>query len=170
MPRTIFALLLFSYFFLPGKFNSTSFNNMQIINYDVANVSGNKALPGERTTATSEKQIRVITALQLFDDWVSRDVVLSAKDHIELEYGETYEDDGAAAGHSYTPNIEELSDIVWARKELIVPDPSANKAILLLQHTGNPVISINDHKIGLQPVKGGGKAWNAYEFDPHLLR
>ena len=60
---------------------------------------------------------------------------------IELEEGELFEDDGPAAGFSYKPNEERLSDRVWAKKELIVPNPSARKATLLVGPGGVSIFS-----------------------------
>lgn len=117
------------------------------------------------------RQAVVLTAQQLFNHWSSRDITLSSgKSQIELEYGEVYENDGVAAGYSYTPNQEELSDQIQARKELIVANPQAYSARLLLEHTGKPAITINGQNIDLQPVGGGGKVWKAYAFDPAFLR
>src|SRR4051812_20335253 len=62
---------------------------------------------------------------------------------VELDEGELVEDDGPAAGYSYRPNEERLSDRVWARKELVIPDPRARKATLLIGPGGGPKVRVN---------------------------
>src|SRR4051794_24182449 len=72
-------------------------------------------------------------ARPLFERSVTRDVRLSADGlAIELEKGELFEDDGPAAGFSYKPNEERLSDRIWIKKELVIPNPQAGKATLLV--------------------------------------
>ena len=112
-----------------------------------------------------------LSAEQLFQRCVSRDVRLSADGkHIELDAGELFEDDGPAAGYTYGPNREKLSDQVWARKELIVPNPQARSATLLLEGRVRPTIRINGQDVALEKVPGGETYWQAYRFDPKVLK
>ena len=70
-----------------------------------------------------------LDAKALYERSITRDVRLTADGAaVELEEGELFEDDGPAAGFSYRPNEERLSDKVWVKKELIIPAPSARAA------------------------------------------
>ena len=114
---------------------------------------------------------RELSAEEIFRTWVSRDLRLSPNaTSIILDRGEVYEDDGPASGETYQPNVEELSDEVWARKELIVANPRAASATLVSAHRGDPTIRINGKSVPLEPVKVGRFAWKAFRFDPKILR
>src|SRR5688572_4415557 len=91
--------------------------------------------------STARGATRELSAEEIFRTWVSRDLRLSpdAK-FLILDRGEVYEDDGPASGETYQPNIETLSEQVWARKELIVANPRAASATLVSAHRGNPSI------------------------------
>jgi hypothetical protein len=124
---------------------------------------------GKRLDVASSEQTLVLNANQLFENWISRDIKLSTdSEYIDLESGEVFEDDGPAAGYTYTPNKEKLSNNIWARKQLIVPNPRAYSAKLLIEHTEKPTVTINGQTIDL--LQGGGEAWKIYSFDPALLR
>src|SRR5579862_5121328 len=53
---------------------------------------------------------------------------------IELESGELFEDDGPASGHSYRKpeNRETVTSQIWIKKELLVPNPRARAAYLVV--------------------------------------
>src|SRR5579864_9769131 len=72
-------------------------------------------------------------ATDLFGKSITHHLQLS-KTGIELETGELFEDDGPASGHSYrTPeNRETLSDRIWIKKDIIVPNPQAQTAYLVV--------------------------------------
>src|SRR5688500_17396881 len=76
-----------------------------------------------------------LDAAALFERSVARDVVLRDS-AIELADGVLVEDVGPAAGYSYKPNEERLSETVWARKDLVVADPRCRSATLLLAPGG----------------------------------
>ncbi|MBA3303807.1 MAG: hypothetical protein H0U26_08050, partial [Acidimicrobiia bacterium] len=102
---------------------------------------------------------------------VTRDVRLSADGAaVELAEGELVEDDGPAAGFSYRPNEERLSDRVWARKELVIPDPRARKATLLVGPGGGPKVRINGKPMELRPAGKAGGYWEAYAIPPDVLK
>ena len=102
---------------------------------------------------------------------VTRDVRLSADEAaVELADGELVEDDGPAAGYSYKPNEERLSDRVWARKELVVPDPRARKATLLIGPGGGPKVRVNGKPVESRPAGKAGGYWEAYAIPPDLLK
>ena len=70
------------------------------------------------TTASIADELR-LDAQALFSRSVVHDVRLSADGQaIELESGRLYEDDGPAAGYSYKPNEERLTNTIRACKEL----------------------------------------------------
>lgn len=85
------------------------------------------------------------------------------------------EDDGPAAGYSYKPNEELLSPEVWIKKELMIDDPAAEKATLLIGRqagkNGGPLeVTINGQTAKLTPAGKAGRAWEAYELDTELLK
>ena len=110
-------------------------------------------------------------ARSLYDQAVTWNVRLSADGKaIELEKGELFEDDGPAAGYSYQPNQEKLSTTTWVKKELLIPNPRAKTATLLVGPGGNLRFIINGRPVQLQ---GAGKAdnyWQAYRLPPDLLK
>jgi hypothetical protein len=89
---------------------------------------------------------------------------------LELKEGELFEDDGPAAGYSYQPNEEKLSDRVWIKKELILPNPQAKKATLLVGPGGALKGSVNGKAIDLQRVGKAGNYWEAYSLPPDVLK
>lgn len=112
-----------------------------------------------------------LDAKTLFERSTTRNVRLSADGQsIELEEGELIEDDGPAAGFSYKPNEEKLSETVWASKELMIENPSSRKATLLVAPGGQFKAIINGKPIDLPaPTKVGGY-WQAYSVPPESLR
>lgn len=89
--------------------------------------------------------------------------------HVELDEGDLIEDDGPAAGYSYLPNEERLSDKVWIRKELIIPNPAARKATLLVGSGGDLKSLINGKPIELKNSAKAGNYWQAYAIPPDCL-
>ena len=102
---------------------------------------------------------------------VTRDVRLSPDGAaVELADGELVEDDGPAAGYSYKPNEERLSDRVWARKELVLPDPRARTATLLIGPGGGPKVRVNGKPVEPRPAGKAGGYWEAYALPPDVLK
>lgn len=89
---------------------------------------------------------------------------------IELEEGELFEDDGPAAGFSYKPNEEILKDGMAIRKDLLIPDPRARAASLLIGSVDSFRVSINGKPAALEGTRTTGKYWRIGSFDPSLLR
>lgn len=111
-----------------------------------------------------------LNARTLFEQSVTRDVRLSADGSaIELDEGELIEDDGPAAGFSYRPNEERLSDRVWIRKELIVPNPAARRATLLIGPGGALQCRINGKSVELKSPGKAGNYWQTYAIPPEVL-
>src|SRR5579859_7092576 len=71
---------------------------------------------------------------KIFEESVSRDLQISDHGEIELGVGELFEDDGPASGHSYKKpeNREQLSSQTWLKKELLIPNPQARAAHLVV--------------------------------------
>ena len=122
----------------------------------------------------------------LAEQSVTRDVRLTADGSaIELEAGALYEDDGPAAGYTYKPNEEPLSESVWIKKELVIPYPQAREATLLLA-PGNPKqgnskpgsrqaggglkARINGGDVELKSAGKAGNYWEAYTLPADVLK
>jgi hypothetical protein len=76
-----------------------------------------------------------LEAPKVFEQSVTRDLRLSEeRGEIELEVGELFEDDGPASGHSYQKpeNRETLTSQTWIKKELLIPNPQARAAYLVV--------------------------------------
>ncbi len=110
-------------------------------------------------------------ARAIFERAVGRDVALSADESaVVLAAGALYEDDGPAAGYSYRPNEEALSGEIRVRKELVIPDPRARSATLLVGPGGTLEAVVNDKAVTLEPAGKAGQHWQAYRFDPSALK
>ena len=113
---------------------------------------------------------------ELYRQSVAQNVCVSTESSaIVLQNGVLYEDDGPAAGYSYQPNQETLSDKVCIKKELLIANPHSREATLLLGATpakagGNWRVTINGQVAQLEPAAKQGNYWQAWEFDPQLLR
>ena len=100
---------------------------------------------------------------RLLEISASDNVVTSDGKAIELARGVLVEDDGPAAGYSYRPNEERLSGDERIKKELVIPDPRAEAAWLLLAPGGELTASINGKDEPLtDPAKMGGY-WQQYK-------
>jgi hypothetical protein len=89
---------------------------------------------------------------------------------VELERGELFEDDGPAAGYSYRPNEETLSGQTWIKKDLLIPNPQARTATLLVARGGDLQAVINGQPQRMEPRGKAGNYWQAYAFDPGVLK
>jgi hypothetical protein len=113
-----------------------------------------------------------LDARTLFDRAVARDLELSKGGlALQLNSGVVYEDDGPAAGYSYKPNVEKLSPAIWVRKQLMIADPRASAAILMLGPGGNLRVTVNGHPQILEPPgKTGAGQWQTYAINPAALK
>lgn len=110
-------------------------------------------------------------ARTLLDRSTGHHVRLSADGSaIEPDRGELFEDDGPAAGYSYKPNEETLSGELRIRKSLVIPDPRATSATLLVGPGGRLSAEINGKPQKLEGARTTGKYWQAYAIDPSLLK
>jgi len=113
-----------------------------------------------------------LDARKIFDRAVTRDISLSPDGSaLQLASGELYQDDGPAAGYSYKPNVERLSSAVSIRKQLVIADPRASAAVLMVGPGGKLQVSINGSSQALEePRKTGFGQWQAYTINPAALR
>jgi hypothetical protein len=110
-------------------------------------------------------------ARKLFQESVIQNLNLSVDGSaIELERGELIEDDGPAAGYSYKPNEERLSAGTWIKKELMLSDPRAVAATLLVGPGGKLQALVNGNAVGLGPAKRIGGYWQSYSLPVDSLR
>lgn len=112
-----------------------------------------------------------LTAADLFARSVSEQVRLAADGRsVELETGRLYEDDGPAAGYSYKPNEERLSDTVHACKALEVENPACRAATLLVGSRDALRVTINDRPLDVAAPRRTGNYWQTVAVPPDLLR
>lgn len=89
---------------------------------------------------------------------------------LELSRGALLEDDGAAAGFSYRPNEERLDGKTVVRKQLLVSDPRATQAFLLIAPGGQLEAVINGQPVTLTSRGKAGNYWEQYEFPVSALK
>jgi hypothetical protein len=112
-----------------------------------------------------------LDARALFEQSTVRDVALTSDGSaLELASGVLVEDDGPAAGYSYKPNEETLSADARLRKTLLVADPRARSATLLVGSGGSLHVTLNGKSVPLEPAGKPGNSWQAWRFDPGALR
>ena len=74
-------------------------------------------------------------AAKLFEQSLTQHLQLSTNGaSVELEVGELFEDDGPASGHSYKKpsNVEVVTPTTWIKKDLVIPNPRARAAYLVV--------------------------------------
>lgn len=110
-------------------------------------------------------------AAALFADSASTDLHLVDDGRaIELLPGTLVEDDGPAAGYTYGPNVETLSAAKVCRKVLVVDDPRARSATLLVAPGGQLELELNGDRVPLPRPERCGNYWQAYALPPDVLR
>ncbi len=78
---------------------------------------------------------------------------------------------GPASGFSYKPNRERLSPDVKIRKQLLISDPQASKAVLMVSRGGDLKVEVNGQPQKLEaPREIGYGAWQAYDINPAALK
>ena len=79
-----------------------------------------------------------LNARKIYERAVSSNITLSPDgSELQLKSGEVIQDDGPASGFSYKLNREMLSPSVKIRKQLLIPDPQASKAVIMVGRGGN---------------------------------
>jgi len=114
-----------------------------------------------------------LEAPKIFEQCVSHDLGLSAGGgEIELAVGELFEDDGPASGHSYQKpeNRETVTNKVWIKKELLIPNPQARAAHLVVLSDVPVEALINGTAPNLGTNQSGRPLHQRYAFDPKLLQ
>ena len=110
---------------------------------------------------------------RLFEDSLTRSLALTeGHDAIRLESGELFEDDGPASGHSYQQpeNREQLTPQVWIKKELLLPNPAARAAYLVVLSEDPIEAVLNGTALQLGANESGRKLHQAFRIPPNLLR
>lgn len=112
-----------------------------------------------------------LNAQRLFNTGVPKQLRWNdSRDAIELARGVLVEDDGPAAGYSYQPNEERLGESVAIRKQLLLTDPRAERATLLVGGNGQFQFTVNDEPRALASLGKVGDYWQAFELPTSALR
>lgn len=116
-----------------------------------------------------------LTAAELFRRSAAENVKPTADGKsLEIVRGLLIETDGDAAGFSYKPNEETLSDGTTAIKWLTIPEAFSAifpKAYLLVGHTGQLTkVEVNGQAVTLGAPEPAGNYWKRYEINSHLLK
>lgn len=113
-----------------------------------------------------------LNARTIYERAVTSNITLSQNGSmLQLQSGEVFEDDGPASGFSYKPNTEALSSGIEIRKQLLIPDPRASKAVLMVGGDGDLKVEVNGkpQKLGTAEQIFAGQ-WQAYDIDPSALK
>jgi hypothetical protein len=113
-----------------------------------------------------------LTAPKIYERAVTSNIALSQDGvTLKLKSGEVFQDDGPASGFSYKPTQEMLSQGIKIRKQFLIPDPRASKAILMVGGGGDLKVEVNGNlqKSGA-PQKIFFGEWQAYNINPAALR
>lgn len=107
----------------------------------------------------------------IFDQSVAHGLRLATNGAIELEKGELFEDDGPASGRSYKQpeNRETVTPRTWIKKELLIPNPRAEAAHLVVLSEEPFQALINGTSLNLGENQSGRRLYKTYAFDPKLL-
>lgn len=92
---------------------------------------------------------------------------------LELTRGLLVEDDGPAAGYSYSPNVEKLDDTIAIRKQLQVADPRTEAVYLLVgkaNDKGQLQYEINGRPVELELLGKVGNYWDHFRLPPESIR
>jgi hypothetical protein len=113
-----------------------------------------------------------LNARTIYERAVNSNITLSKDGSaLQLKSGEVFQDDGPASGFSYKPNTEMLSPGVEIRKQLLIPDPRASKAFLIVSRGGDLKLAVNGKPLKLgAPQETVYGQWQAYNIDPAALK
>ena len=130
-------------------------------------------LLGARLLPAAGASTLQLAAPEIFRRSIIHNLRLSnGRGQIELEKGELFEDDGPASGRSYQKpeNRENLSSQVWCKKELLIPNPQAQFAYLVVLSEEPFDALINGVTQTFSENLSGRKLYKTFAFDPKLLR
>jgi hypothetical protein len=133
-------------------------------------MAGLVGLPLQLLAGTSVLQL---DAPKLFEESVTHDLRLSAETgRIELDTGELFEDDGPASGHSYQQpeNMETVTGQTWIKKELLIPNPQARAAYLVVLSETPFEAVINGNALALGTNQSGRSGYKVHSFDASILK
>ena len=113
-----------------------------------------------------------LDARAIYERAVSTNIVLCQDGSaLELRSGEVFQDDGPASGFSYKPSRDRLSPGIAIRKQLLIPNPGASKAVLMVGGSGDLKVEVNGRPQNLgAPREVGFNQWQAYDIDPSALK
>jgi hypothetical protein len=117
--------------------------------------------------------VLTLEAPRLFEQSVTQHLRLSEDETaVELESGELFEDDGPAAGHSYQQprNEELLTQDTWIKKDIIIPNPEARAAFLVVLSEGPFQATVNGMPQSLGLNESGRQSYKTYPLDPKTLK
>jgi hypothetical protein len=123
--------------------------------------------------APARRAVVELGAPELFQQAVTENLRLAEdREAVELEAGELFEDDGPAAGHSYKtpPNVETVTADTCIKKDLIIPNPQARAAFLVVLSEEPFEAMINDAPQKCGDNLSGRSSSKAYAFDPKILK
>src|SRR5208283_5428133 len=85
-----------------------------------------------------------LNARTIYARAVSSNITLSPDgSKLQLASGEVIQDDGPASGFSYKPHTETLSPGIKIRKQLVIADPRASQATLMVCQGGAFQVEVN---------------------------
>jgi hypothetical protein len=121
--------------------------------------------------ASASAEEAIFDARRLADSAVMRDVELSPEGKsIVLRRGVLVADDGPAAGFSYRPNEESLTEGIRIRKDLSIGDPRARSADLLIGGSGAFDAVINGNVVSLKNPTKAGNYWQSFKIPVESLK
>jgi hypothetical protein len=123
--------------------------------------------------ATATASTLKLEAPELFGQSVTQHLRLAEPGTaVELDAGELYEDDGPASGHSYQEpkNQETLTPQTWIKKELLIPNPQAKAAFLVVLSADPFEALINGIPQKFGENQSGRTGFKTYAFNPGILR
>lgn len=110
------------------------------------------------------------TAATVFEQAVGEHVRLSDDGaDLILEWGELIEDDGPASGYSYRPHVDDLAAGARARKDLVIPNPEAAGALLLVGSASPLQIAVNGRDLPAGNDSALPQYGRSYILDPGVL-
>ncbi len=107
---------------------------------------------------------------RIFEQPITHDLRLSeGRGEIKLAVGELFEDDGPASRHSYQQpeNRETVTSRTWIKKELLIPNPHARAAYLVVLSEAPFEALINGIAQHFGPNQSGRQLHKRYAFDPN---
>jgi len=128
---------------------------------------------GIQYCAAAGASVLRLDAPKVFEESVTHNLNLSNQmGQIELAIGELFEDDGPASGKSYQKpeNREQITSDTWIKKDLIIPNPQAQAAYLVVLSDKPVEAIINGVALHFATNQSGRPLHQKYAFDPKVLQ